>query len=119
MGKGGYNGGSTVVGFSGSGWVGRGSITMQPATKKGRSAAPAKKKPRAARLPTIPPALVGDEELQRLSRRVKAIEADIRAAKSRIGVLNKQLQLATDQLKTGLISKIAKPKPNTKASQES
>jgi hypothetical protein len=115
MGKGGYNGGSTVVGFSGSGWVGRGSVTMQPANKKGRSAATAKKKPVAIRSPTIPLALAGDEELQRLSRRVKAIEADIRAARSRIGVLNKQLQLATDQLKTGLIAKIAK----SKASRES
>ena len=49
---------------------------------------------------------------------MKAIEADIRAAQSRIGVLNSQLQLATDQLRTGLIAKMPKAKPNTKACWE-
>ena len=113
MGKGGYNGGSTVVGFSGSGWVGRGSVTMQSATRKSRSAAPSNKKTAKVRPLAIPATLADDEELQRLSRRVKAIEADIKAAQSRMSVLNRQLQLATTQLKTEIITKT--PKPVSKA----
>lgn len=113
MGKGGYNGGSTVVGFSGSGWVGRGSVTMRSATKKNGSATPSKKKTARVRPSAIPAALADDEELQRLSRRVKAIEADINAAQRRMSVLTRQLQLATNQLKTEIITKT--PKPVSKA----
>lgn len=34
MGKGGYHGGSSIVGFAGAGWFGRGSPTMQPSDRK-------------------------------------------------------------------------------------
>ena len=113
MGKGGYLGGSSLVGWGAGAFSGRGSVTMQPSAKKGRSPAATRKKIAKVRPIAIPAALAGDEELQRLSKRVKAIEADIKAAQSRISVLNKQLQLATDHLKAGIAAK--SPKPSAKA----
>lgn len=96
MGKGGYNGGSTVI-HAGSGWFGKGSVTSQPGEKKKKKPpAPAKpsrkKKAQKAAAPSPPSrsGLTRAEIVARAQKRVRRLEAEITKAQRNLEHLRRQ-----------------------------
>lgn len=108
MGKGGYNGGSTIIGPRSVGWFGgRGSVTSQPSTnskKKVRLSKPKKKRkgPKAATPGTAAPrkgnGLTIPEQVAKAKKMVRTIEADIVKTKQRLINLERLLVDARNQL---------------------
>ncbi len=104
MGKGGYLGGSSVVGSS-VGYVRDGSATSQkpPSVRIG-----ARKKKKALSLkekrlvPIDLKALPDVEDVKKAARRVAAVQADIAKAKQRLEALEQQLGVAFDQFDLAL-----------------
>lgn len=101
MGKGGYLGGSSLVGWGAGAFSGRGSVTMQPATNDKATAG----KPRKARKPdaqtkkrTTGAGLTIPEQVARAKKRVDAVKADITKTRSRLTELSRQLAEAERQL---------------------
>lgn len=101
MGKGGYLGGSSLVGWGAGMFSGRGSVTSQPATKGKATAG----KPRKARKPdaqvkksTTGAGLTIPEQVARAEKRVDAVKADITKTRSRLAELVRQLAEAERQL---------------------
>lgn len=101
MGKGGYNGGSTVI-HGGSGWFGRGSVTSQPGEKKKKQPIPppnSKKKKKAK--PSAPKNLAPKgsgltiaEIVARAEKKVRSVEGELSRAKSRVAALEQDLAKA-------------------------
>lgn len=100
MGKGGYLGGSTIVGAHGSGWVGSGSVTSQPASNRKRTPR-SKKVPKGDRFQQSSRkgnGLTIAEQVARANQRVDRLQADIAKAKQRVLALEGQLVEAKRQL---------------------
>lgn len=109
MGRGGYNGGSTVIGPRSVGWFGgRGSVTSQPSSrsKKTRSQ-PAKLKnkrkgPNPANSAGATPAngngLTIAEQVGKAKKKVRSVEAEIGRTKQQLMKLERQLADARKQL---------------------
>jgi hypothetical protein len=122
MGKGGYLGGSSVVGSS-VGFVRGGSATSQKAPSV-RIGARKKKKPVYQKekrlLPIDLKALPDVEDVKKAAKRVAAVQADIAKAKQRLEALEQQLGVTFDQfelaLKTALkpSATTARRRPNGK-----
>lgn len=99
MSKGGYHGGSTVI-HAGSGWVGRGSVTSQPADKPKRAPAPSKPKPKKkAKKGSLGVANKGNgltiaEIVAKAAQKVRALENEIAKARKRLTVLESDLARA-------------------------
>jgi predicted nucleic acid-binding Zn-ribbon protein len=100
MGRGTYHGGSTLIGPRSTGWVGRGSPTMQPASKKKGRAAPKRKNQTATRpkhaKAAAPPSAKGNgltiaEKVARARRKVEAIRAEIAKTRKRLVDLDREL----------------------------
>jgi hypothetical protein len=100
MGRGGYNGGSTVI-HAGSGWFGRGSVTSQPSEKKKHPSSPAKphrKRKKAKR--NAPPSsskgsgLTIPEMVAKAENKVRSISNEIASTKRRLAVLERDLESA-------------------------
>ena len=95
MGKGGYNGGSTVI-HAGSGWFGKGSVTSQPEGKKKPKAAltkPKRKKKSGKKTTSVPKkgnGLTLPEILARARQKVQAIEAEIAKTKKHLAKLERE-----------------------------
>lgn len=101
MGKGGYLGGSSLVGWGAGAFAGRGSVTMQPATKgkaKGGKPKTARKPDAQAKKSTTGAGLTISEQVARAKKRVDAVKADIAKTRSRLMVLERQLAEAERQL---------------------
>ena len=109
MGRGGYNGGSTIIGPRSVGWFGgRGSVTSQPSSNgkkaKVRLSKPKEKrngqKPRSAApsMPTKGCGLTIPEQVAKASKRVQAAEADVQKTRQRLVALERQLEEARRQL---------------------
>src|SRR4051812_11556807 len=101
MGKGGYLGGSSLVGWGAGAFAGRGSVTMQPATKGTAKWGKPKKarKPNAqARKSTTGAGLTISEQVARAKKRVETVKDDIIKTRSRLVVLERQLVEAERQL---------------------
>ena len=109
MGRGGYNGGSTIIGPRSVGWFGgRGSVTSQPSSngKKAKVglSKPKKKrkgqKPRNAATftPTKGNGLTIPEQVAKARKRVQAVGADVQKTKQRLVALERQLEDARRQL---------------------
>lgn len=101
MGKGGYLGGSTIVGPRSTGWFGLGSPTMQPSSIKQGTSKPKKRKGVKAVMPA--PSLKGTgltipEQIVKARKRVDAVEADIAKTRKRLTELDRQLVDAKRQL---------------------
>lgn len=118
MGKGGYLGGSTIIGPRSFGWFGTGSQKKsgsKPKTKKPhgqahgqatpkQNAAPvtSNKKKRKPAHPPSPPrkgnGLTIPEQVNRARKKVRAIEAEVTKGKARLLKLERQLQDARKEL---------------------
>lgn len=103
MSKGGYHGGSTLVGWGAGAFSGRGSVTMQPASKgkgKVKPARPKKPKPSKASMKTggTNAGLTISEQVARAKKRVDAVTADITKTRTRLNELARQLVEAERQL---------------------
>lgn len=103
MGKGGYLGGSTIVGSS-VGFVSGGSATSQQSPKvrigTRKKKAPSPKDKRLA--PIDLKALPDVEDVRKAAKRVAAIQADIANAKQRLATLEQQLGMTFDQFELAL-----------------
>ena len=103
MGKGGYIGGSTVI-HAGSGWIGRGSVTSQPAEKPKRAPATgkanSKKKARKGSLgaPKKGNGLTIAETVAKANQKVHSIESEIGRTKQRLGALERDLTQALKEV---------------------
>lgn len=101
MGKGGYHGGSTLVGWGAGAFFGKGSVTMQPASK-GKAKAGRPKRPTRPSTQTkagSPNAgLTIPEQVARAKKRVDAVTADITKTRTRLKELARQLGEAERQL---------------------
>lgn len=102
MGKGGYNGGSSVI-HAGSGWVGRGSVTSQPGErKKKQPIRPPNPKKKGTQYPatSLPPAKGGGltipEIIARADRKVKSIEAELARTRKKLSSLERELAMAME-----------------------
>lgn len=104
MGKGGYNGGSTVI-HAGSGWFGRGSVTSQPADKKKSAPAPTKlkrnKKAQKGSLgvPKKGNGLTRSDIVAKAAQKVRSIESEIAKTKQRLATLERDLAQAMIDVK--------------------
>lgn len=103
MGKGGYHGGSSLVGWGAGAFSGRGSVTMQPASKgksKANAGRPKKPKPSMAPMKTgsVNAGLTIPEQVTRSKKRVDAVMADIIKTRTRLKDLARQLVEAERQL---------------------
>ncbi len=103
MGKGGYHGGSSLVGWGARAFSGRGSVTMQPASKgksKAKAGRPKKPKPCMAPIKTggVNAGLTIPEQVTRAKKRVDAVMADLIKTRSRLKDLARQLVEAERQL---------------------
>ncbi len=100
MGKGGYSGGSTVVGWGAHGFAGRGSVTSQ---KKGggKPGFRVKKSPKTKLKPIEIDlaALPESDDVRRAAKRVLAVQSDMEKAKKRLSDLECQLVIAIDKFK--------------------
>lgn len=105
MGKGGYNGGSTVI-HAGSSWFGRGSVTSQPGEKKKRPPADTrpKRKKKGAKVDISAPkkgsGLTIAEITVKAEQKVRALESDITKTKQRLASLERDLTRARSELDT-------------------
>ena len=121
MGKGGYLGGSSIVGSS-VGFVSGGSATSQQSPKV--RIGTRKKKAQSPKDKRLAPIKVNDlpevEEVRKAAKRVAAIQADIASTKLRLGTLEQQLGVTFDQfelaLKTALKpqAKVQRRRPSNK-----
>lgn len=99
MGKGGYNGGSTVI-HAGSGWFGKGSVTSQPAAKKKKppESANPKRKKKAQKgnlgLSSKGNGLTRADIVAKATQRVRTIESEIAKTKQRLATLERDLAQA-------------------------
>lgn len=109
MGKGGYNGGSTLIGPRSVGWFGgRGSVTSQPNNGGNKSKVRISKPKKKRKAPKpAPPAgaahpkgngLTIPEQVARAKKKVRAVEADIATTKQQLAKLERQLGEAKRQL---------------------
>lgn len=110
MGRGGYNGGSTVIGPRSVGWFGgRGSVTSQSSSStnktKVRLSKPKKKKRKGPKQAVPAPAgpLKGDgltipEQVARAKKRVSSVKSDIAKTRQQLARLERQLIYAEKQL---------------------
>ena len=109
MGRGGYNGGSTIIGPRSVGWFGgRGSVTSQPSSNgkkaKVRLSEPKKKRKGpepgdvSAATPMKGNGLTIPEQIARAKKRVRAVEDDVGRAKQKLLKLERQLADARKQL---------------------
>lgn len=106
MGKGGYNGGSTVIN-AGSGWVGRGSVTSQSGGPKKKQSAVNTKSKRKKKGPKVDfsvskkgNGLTIREMVTKAEQRVLTIESDIVKAKQRLRTLERDLVRARLEVET-------------------
>lgn len=105
MGRGGYNGGSTVI-HAGSGWFGKGSVTSQPSEKKKRGSAASTKSRRkknkskqvASRKPSKGNGLTIPEMIARAEKKVRSISSEIANTKKRLAALERDLEKAKAQV---------------------
>jgi len=121
MGKGGYLGGSSIVGSS-VGFVSGGSATSQQSpkvrigTRKKKAQSPKDKRLAPINVNALPEV----EEVKKAAKRVTAIQADIASTKLRLGTLEQQLGVTFDQfelaLKTALKpqAKVQRRRPSNK-----
>ena len=121
MGKGGYLGGSSIVGSS-VGFVSGGSATSQQSskvrigTRKKKAQSPKDKRLAPINVNALPDV----EEVRKAAKRVAAIQADIASTKLRLGTLEQQLGVTFDQfelaLKTALKpqAKVQRRRPSKK-----
>jgi hypothetical protein len=120
MGKGGYLGGSSVVGSS-VGFVRGGSATSQKAPSV-RIGARKKKKPLTLKEKRLAPidmkALPDVEDVKKAAKRVAAVQADIATAKQRLETLEQQLGVTFDQFELALKT-ASKPQATVRASKAS
>jgi hypothetical protein len=107
MGRGGYNGGSTIIGPRSVGWFGgRGSVTSQPSTsgkKKVRLSKPKKKRKgppakSAGAAPAKGNGLTIPEQVTKAKKQVRSIEAEIGRTKHQLANLERQLAQAKQEL---------------------
>lgn len=106
MAKGGYHGGSSLIGWGAGAFSGRGSVTMQPARKGkskangGRPKKPKKPRPSMAPMKTggVNAGLTIPEQVTRAKKRVDAVMADINKTRTRLKDLARQLVEAERQL---------------------
>ena len=109
MGRGGYNGGSTIIGPRSIGWFGgRGSVTSQPSSNgkkaKVRLSKPKKKRkgPKPGNAAPMAPkkgnGLTIPEQVAKARKRVQAVEADVQKTRQRLRALERQLEDARRQL---------------------
>ncbi len=103
MGKGGYYGGSSLVGWGARAFYGRGSVTMQPASKgksKAKAGRPKKSKPSMAPMKTggFNAGLTIPQQVTRAKKRVDTVMADIIKTRTRLTDLARQLVEAERQL---------------------
>lgn len=113
MGKGGYLGGSSIVGSS-VGFVSGGSATSQQSpkvrigTRKKKAQSPKDKRLAPINVNALP----NVEEVRKAAKRVAAIQADIASTKLRLGTLEQQLGVTFDQFELALKTAL---KPQAKA----
>lgn len=103
MGKGGCHGGSSLVGWGAGAFSGRGSVTMQPASKgksKTKAGRPKKSKSFKVRMKTggTNAGLTIPEQVARAKKRVDAVVADITKTRTRLRDLARLLAEAERQL---------------------
>jgi chromosome segregation ATPase len=109
MGRGGYHGGSTIIGPRSVGWFGgRGSVTSQSnnAGRKAKVRTSKPKKKRKGPKPGNPAAAARQkgngvtipEQVSRAKKRVRAVEAEVAKTKQQLAKLEQQLAEAKQQL---------------------
>ena len=92
MGKGGYLGGSTLIGPRLTGWSGSGSPTMQPASNKSKTVGKSKKLKKANKAGAMVGSRKGNgltipEQIARARQSVDDVQADIARTRKRLADL--------------------------------
>ncbi|WP_430445314.1 hypothetical protein [Sphingorhabdus contaminans] len=102
MGKGGYNGGSTVI-HAGSGWFGGGSVTSRPADKK--KASPHSLKPKRKKSAKVKNAVASKkgngltiaEKIRKADQKVLSLESEIGKTRRHLAALERDLTRAKSE----------------------